>query len=225
MQNPSPDQLPTTVSEIRPVVFECCECGHRDYSDNPFCEERTRYGLCEACADKRAEARFNTICPPLYLGTDTARLPQDEFQQAMKWNYGSMGLILVGETGKSKTRIAWQVIKKTLLSRRGKFEFYFFDCISFGHEIARHYRDEDCEDWLDSVARAALVFFDDLGKLKLTDRAEAELFGVIERRCSLKLPIIATTNDTGETLCSRMTDNRGAALVRRLREFCEVIKF
>jgi DNA replication protein DnaC len=70
-----------------------------------------------------------------------------------------------------------------------------------------------------------LIYFDDLGKLKLTERAEAELFGLIERRCANGCPIIATTNDTGETLSSRMTDNRGEAMVRRLREFCETIRF
>lgn len=117
------------------------------------------------------------------------------------------------------------LLKRLLIEDGYARHFYWFDSISFGHEIAKHYRDEDAEDWLDSVAKKPLLFFDDLGKLKMTERAEVELFGLIDRRCSNELPIIATTNDTGDTLASRMTDNRGPALIRRLREFCTPIQF
>ena len=39
----------------------------------------------------------------------------------------------------------------------------------------------------------------------------------------MRQTIIATTNDTGDTLAARLTDNRAPALVRRLREFCEMV--
>ena len=138
---------------------------------------------------------------------------------------GARGLILLGETGRGKTRVAWLVLREVLTSSKRPILFKWFDAISFGHEIARHYREEDAEDWLGKVATADLVFFDDLGKLKMTERAEVELFGVIERRCAAELPVIVTTNDTGDSLASRMTDNRGPALIRRLREFCDPIQF
>ena len=131
----------------------------------------------------------------------------------------------MGDTGKGKSRIAWRLLKRVLCEDKLETTFLWFDCIGFGHEIARHYRLEDAEAWLDKVATVPLLYFDDLGKLKLTERAETELFGLIERRCANQLPIIATTNDTGDSLAARMTEGRGPAMIRRLREFCDIITF
>lgn len=143
----------------------------------------------------------------------------------MKWTYGSRGLILLGETGKGKTRVAWTLLRRLLVEDWPERGFLWFDCIGFGHQIARHYKEENAEKWLEDVAVCDLLFFDDLGKLKLTERAEVELFGLIERRCAAELPIIVTTNDTGDSLAARMSDNRGPAMIRRLREFCDPIQF
>lgn len=101
----------------------------------------------------------------------------------------------------------------------------WFDSTSFGLEIVKHYRREDVDVWLEEAGTIPILFFDDFGKLKMTERAEVELFGLIERRCANELPIIVTTNDTGDTLASRMSDNRGPAMIRRLREFCEPVQF
>lgn len=131
----------------------------------------------------------------------------------------------MGETGLGKSRVAWHLLRRILIEDKPEVKFKWFDCVGFGHEIAKHYKAEDAEEWLESMAAVQLVFMDDLGKLKLTERAEVELFGLIERRCANRLPMIVTTNDTGDTLASRMTDNRGPALIRRLREFCDPIQF
>jgi DNA replication protein DnaC len=180
---------------------------------------------CADCGRARRAAKFLTICPPLYQKTEASRLPAAQLTKAMEWQYSPRGLILLGETGKGKSRVAWTLLKRVLVEDKKELSFMWFDAIGFGHDIAKHYRDEDAEAWLDKVAACQLVFFDDLGKLKLTERAEVELFGVIERRCAAELPLIVTTNDTGDSLAARMTDNRGPAMIRRLREFCEPIQF
>jgi DNA replication protein DnaC len=165
------------------------------------------------------------ICPELYRASEPDRLPAPQLAAALRWQVNPKGLILLGETGRGKSRVAWLLLRRILVEDLPEIKFKWFDCVGFGHEIAKHYKAEDAEEWLELLATIPLLFMDDLGKLKLTERAETELFGMIERRCANRKPMIVTTNDTGDTLASRMTDNRGPALIRRLREFCEPIQF
>lgn len=216
------------------IFFQCYGC-NREWNRKSKEGERAtgdmNTTMCGDCAMKKREAVFATTCPSLYQKTDTSKLPQEQLKKAMDWKYGSRGLILLGDTGKGKSRVAWSLLKRLLVDdkplpdSRTSQNFVWFDATSFGHEIIRSYRDETADLWLDKVCTCPLVFFDDLGKLKLTERAEVELFGVIERRCASELPIIVTTNDTGDSLAARMSDNRGPAMIRRLREFCEPIQF
>jgi len=204
--------------------YRCEDCSKTWSEASRYSTGYSFSSVCQECKAVRRKEEFKKICPPLYQESDTSRFPS-QYEQAMKWKYGSKGLILLGETGKCKTRIAWEVIRKTFESVEKKISFRWFDCVGFGHELAKHYKSEDAETWLEDTASVGMLFFDDLGKLKMTERAEVELFGLIERRFAFQLPIIVTTNDTGNTLAARMTDNRGPALIRRLREFCEPIQF
>lgn len=219
--------VPSTDSEVL-VTFVCSKCSteaEKKASGDLYRAGERRSYECAGCKHERRTAKFKAACPPLYQDTDLTRLPLAQYEQCSRWQYGPRGLVLIGDTGKCKSRIAWMLLRRVLVEDKTEHNFIWFDCIGFGHEIARHYRLEDAEQWLDKVAEVPLLFFDDLGKLKMTERAETELFGLIERRCANQLPIIATTNDTGDSLAARMTENRGPAMIRRLREFCEIVNF
>lgn len=194
---------------------------------NPFAKDRPdeRFGECPQCSTKRRTESFQKICPSLYQKSETSRLPEAQLKKALEWQYGPRGLILLGDTGKGKSRVAWQLLKRLLITDKPERKIMWFDSTSFGLEIVKHYRHEDVDVWLEDAGTVPILFFDDLGKLKMTERAEVELFGLIERRCASELPIIVTTNDTGDTLAARMSDNRGPAMIRRLREFCEPVQF
>ena len=102
-----------------------------------------------------------------------------------------------------------------------------FSCADFGHECAAAFSDaENGLEWFETMVRRPIVFFDDIDKMKLTERVETELFGLIEKRISHCLPVIVTTQLQGQQLAGKFSDSaRGEAIVRRLREFCEVVKF
>lgn len=100
-----------------------------------------------------------------------------------------------------------------------------YDSVSFGHAVARAYMDGGLDNWLDAIHTAGIIFFDDFGKLKMTERAEVELFGLLDYRFAHMLPVIITTNDDPETLAARVTGHRGPAFIARLREFCQVVRF
>ena len=199
---------------------KCALCAseyrHDSYREDNYPE------LCSCCV-WRVEG-WNRLCPPLYRNTDTARLPADQFNQVMAWKYGATGLLLHGETGKGKTRCAWQLLERLNLYEHR--EIVAFDSVSFSHAITKNFGpDGDSEKWLGRVYDAPVVFLDDLGKCRLTERGESELFGIIEHRMAHLRPIIATTNFVGATLAGGLRPDIGTALVRRLRESCEAIAF
>lgn len=195
--------------------FFCAGCGFKTPPEN---KQALRRWLCTNCFRKEQTALFESICPPLYQRTDPARLPAKQFREVMAWKFGPRGLLLAGSTGRCKTRCAWMLVKRLIIE--DGLSVAAFDCVGFGRELERRYREEESvPDWLDKLGtQTPVVFMDDLGKLKFTDRAETELFGLLEQRCAHELPTIATTNDHGDTLVERMTENRGAPFIRRLRD-------
>lgn len=210
-----PDRPPNT------DTIRCQRCNAERYVPG---EGRTGLEICKPCKTSDSEALYLKLCPEEYQDTDPARLPLAQYEKAMQWKMNPKGLLLTGVTGKGKTRIVWKLIEK-LIKENHLRGLQVFSSTGFGHELGKAYKNEVAEEWIESIWKAPLVVFDDLGKSKFTDRVETELFGVIDYRTSHKLPIIATTNDTGQSLSDRMSDNRAEPLIRRLREFCEVISF
>jgi DNA polymerase III delta prime subunit len=195
-------------------------------TDSDGQEKRRQQREAEAAQERRRqrENRWQWLCPPLYRETDPARLPPVPLAEVMAWQYGPQGLLLIGPTGAGKTRAAYLLLRR-LLDEDESRRIIAFGCLDFGHEAARRFREATGETWVAGVARADVVFFDDFGKEPLTERVEAELFGLIEYRTAHHLPILATSNLTGAALEAKASADRGGPMVRRLREFCRVAVF
>jgi len=232
----------------RPVLCASCKNEHpeacpRCGGESSSVEVRghTMRVVCVECsqADKEAlrefyaesermemEARWKHICPPLYRQTDPARLPQDKLSQVMSWSYGPGGLMLLGPTDTGKTRCAFLLLRRLLEQGRS---IRAYDCVGFGHECARQFSWKgsfgDGAEWIEWLVGLDVLFFDDLGKGVFTERVESELFGLIEKRVANLRPIVVTTNMIGRTMADKLSADRSAPLIRRLREFCKVVTF
>lgn len=165
---------------------------------------------------------FNDICPPLYRDTDPGRLPlcRSAYRKIIGWEYGPRGLLVHGPTGSGKTRATWMLIQR--LIAEGRF-LMWYDCVDFGHAVARYFSDKDLDPqwWIGQLAKAPVLFFDDLGKAKLTDRVESEFFGIIEKRIANCVPTLITTNLNSKALAHMLSPDRGPAMIRRLKEYFE----
>lgn len=63
-----------------------------------------------------------------------------------------------------------------------------------------------------------MLFIDDVGKARLTDRVEAEFFHVIDERCIHLRPTILTTNLNAEGFSASWSPDRAEPLVARFQE-------
>ena len=185
---------------------------------------------CGPCAIIRRTVIFNTmICPAAFTDTDVKRLPKKQLAEAMKWKYNPRGLLFSGDTGTGKTRTAWELLRRVFVHDRPPDlpdrQIAYFSAVRFGNEIVKRYQSETAVTWLESLYTVELLFIDDFGKNKMTERAETDLFGIVDERSMAKLPIIITTNYSSKMLAEALTENRAAPLMRRLREFCEPIQF
>ena len=70
-----------------------------------------------------------------------------------------------------------------------------------------------------------VLLLDDLDKARLSDRAEAELFHVVQYPHGKREADPGNLNATGEQLVAMMSGHRGLPTVRRLRDYCQGICF
>jgi len=191
--------------------------------------------ICNTCADNAAAldklaqgaARrdyWRAICPPLYQATslDHPLMPPPAKRTSiLTWPFGPKGLLVHGQTRRCKTRLLW------LLLRRIIAEGHTVRAVT-AHEFAMTCSDAAANgrasEWFRSMTQPDVLFIDDLGKEKLTERVESDLFAVIEHRTSHGRPILTTINaKNGKEMQKKFTPDRGAPIVERLREFCHIV--
>jgi DNA replication protein DnaC len=69
----------------------------------------------------------------------------------------------------------------------------------------------------------SLLVIDDLGKERLTQRMESDLFAIIDERTSNKRSTIITTNYNGSGLSDRFSNGEtGSAIIRRLKDYFRI---
>lgn len=174
--------------------------------------------------DRRIKAWLQTI-PPIFHEHDMNRVPpasQAAVQKILGWQMGPRGMVASGVSRAGKSRAFYALLKRLV---GDGVQVMVFDSVSFGHQCGKAFLNGVGEEWAEEIAEAELVYFDDLFKLKLTERAESELFGVIDRRANWGRPILASGNFTAEMVKQRMSVDRGEALVERLKEFNDIVMF
>jgi len=151
--------------------------------------------LCESCEQKykeeaeqkaslerriRLKTAFDAICPPLYRETDLKRIYGAFSAIAESWQYSPTGLLLEGYAGTGKTRAAWHILKR--MTEEGR-SCYGLTATQFAKAAADQWHSNNEEkgeaiEAMDRCRRTSLLLIDDLGKQKMTERSEVELYDV-----------------------------------------------
>lgn len=167
--------------------------------------------------------RWLRICPPMYSYNNRQRLIDDgKINGLVDWEFGSQGLLFHGPTDTGKTRSIMLILHDQVMA--GKDVRIFFGS-QFSRVCHEDFMNGTGPKLIQEIIDTDIVFFDDLGKFKFTERVEAELFSIIEERIIYLRPTMITTNFDGNALADQMSDNRSAPFIRRLRHFSKIVAF
>ena len=172
------------------------------------------------------------LCLKLYQCTNICRLEDDLRRQGcdtrwidevLDWQYGPRGLVLSGPTGVGKSRVMWQLLRRLLDEehRTG----VVLNAVTFRSGLQSAACEGATEEFVRRLVRADILYWDDLGQMHLTGAASEMLLHVVEERTCGEMPILTTTQYSGEELDIQFNSSEmGQAIRRRLNEFCRVVR-
>lgn len=175
------------------------------------------------------ESAWREICPSEFRFTDTEHRSWKDNLEAIEkviaWKFTpeGRGMVIGGLSGKCKTRSVWKLLKP--LHMRG-VPFMAITETQFANDCGAKFAFGAIEgkQWIEELCKVPLLFLDDIGKSASTQRFSHEMFHVIDKRTSWRKPIIATLNASGKELAVKLGES-GPQIVRRLKDYCDVITF
>jgi DNA replication protein DnaC len=210
-------------SVIRPHRCPACQIGF----------EQQRAAEARAQRQCQREAAWAQICPVEFRlqsesggATDLTRLKAEapQLDKVLAWaeTNREMGLLLRGPSGTCKTRVMWRLLRK--LWEEG-VRFRAVTSLSLEAEYQEARQSNGLTAWRNALIAVPVLFLDDLGKMRWLPSTEVSVFDGLEARTSMHRPLLITTEDSGETLASRLSGHVAAAFIRRLRDYCTCIEF
>lgn len=174
-------------------------------------------------ARRQREAKWLTLCPEEFLSVDRRLLPDsDLFDRVQAWTYGPRGLVVAGETGLGKTRACWALLHREFMARHSVCALSAYDLARWPAKVMNEPTRADAT--LKRLAAVDILYLDDPFKSRLTPTVEELLFVALDERTSRRRPCLFSFNDSAATLLERLSTDRAKAFLRRVRDFCDVVK-
>lgn len=191
----------------------------------PPCRDRKEAVATKFAHGQPAERpKWETICDPAYLGFDQDRLPaasQGFAKKVFEWQDGPKGIGLAGPSHIGKTFVITELFRRHYAYGKSVSMILATDFAFTMGDPDQSLRRK----MLSECLSVDLLFLDDIAKPKMTDRVEADLFHVIEKRKRSLKPMFVTLNGSGATLSTMLSSEGGNAIVNRLRyDVCEFIR-
>ncbi len=148
---------------------------------------------------------------------------------ALEWvpSVDGEGLGLIGETGVCKTRTCFLILDR--LHHAG-IRVEAVSSVQFAKLCADQFADDfrskgEAREKITACHRARVLLIDDVGKERFTQRVATEFFHLIEERLAHHRATLWTTNlDAGALKHAFADDTKSDPIVRRLREFSEMVE-
>ena len=157
--------------------------------------------------------------PVLFEGTDPERLAPELKDLCHNWLPTGKGLLVHGTTRKGKTRTAWYIADRLFKANPKANRFLFLTMFELEARLVASWGTSTWDKTMHHMVNVPLLFLDDLGKERMTERMASCLFALVDQRTMHQRSTIITTNLTGDTLLERFHDKEtGAAFVARLKD-------
>jgi DNA replication protein DnaC len=162
--------------------------------------------------------------PSAYRDTCIDKLPSERTRKAFNWTPGEKhSLLLHGTTGCGKTRVAWSVFNRLWLESF-PLDAQFLPMRKVDGLIEKGFDDRDHGGVIEYLIEVPLLVLDDLGKERMTQRLESDLFAIIDERTANNKVTIITTNYTSQGLQERFSNaETGPAFIRRLKDYFQAV--
>jgi DNA replication protein DnaC len=162
--------------------------------------------------------------PSAYRDTCIDKLPSERMRKAFSWTPGEKhSLLLHGTTGCGKTRVAWSVFNRLWLESF-PLDAQFLPMRKVDGLIEKGFDDRDHGGVIEYLIEVPLLVLDDLGKERMTQRLESDLFAIIDERTANNKVTIITTNYTSQGLQERFSNaETGPAFIRRLKDYFQAV--
>lgn len=203
---------------------------------------------CEPCQDKsqaeteqrhkESEARKKWVetVPEEYrlTTTDHPDYPKPLHEACMRWMKGEsvygqdkcIFLGLVGESGRCKTRVISQLVKRIIwtggnVTWLNSARFQWCCQNQFNGDYA-----QEAGQSLKLYRKASYLVFDDIGSLKSTETVSDNLYELLEHRTASRLPMLWTSNETlAEILTGKaLSEKARKRNISRLAGFSNIIE-
>ncbi len=220
------------------VTKPCAECGTLYTTQAVVMGGTLRdFGrICEACTNAAASAatsakheafvaarrsEWEHICPEYYRTKSIREALPEEKRQAVRKAMAEHGAVLVhGRSGAFKTTGVFNGAVKGLIwdSKRVKF----ISAMEWKPRCSAAARECRTESFLAPFVKAPHLFVDDLGNMGGTPASIDALHYLTEKRMRARLPMMVTTQFTGDELVDKLAGKEGdsvkaaVAIVRRL---------
>lgn len=165
----------------------------------------------------------------IYHQTAIGRLPDPKASSnVLRWKLDlPKGVLCSGETGTGKTRTIYLLLKE-ILFEHGVYPTIRKCSLLRGEITKAAMKGEEYKAaLLRELVECRLLYLDDLGQMATSPAAVEFLFALVDERTNRGLPIIATTQHTGDSFAALFAPDvrRGEAIGRRLGEFSYKIYF
>lgn len=176
---------------------------------------------------------FERLCPPEYRKPILETLLADvaSHKKVLAWRFNSIGMVVSGPPRAAKTRSVWALLQRLIVEEgrtvaaftAGEFATACKRLSTVGEAYGTSA--EDADELFAQMTGRDLLFIDDFGKFKVTERMEDAVHRVIEHCTGHATPILMTTNGNRDQLSEAFSSDRREPIFERLREFCRGVNF